>query len=129
MAFGSCLRNFNSIIIFIICYLEPKAITRIKIFTISFKDPQILQSLWPQQGNLGQLIRIKKKKFYFGLCCFLLCCFSPSPTLFPVAFAFIPSLLCWASLEENFTPTSSTINSPSPQLYTSLCQHTPLLLN
>lgn len=49
--------------------------------------------------------------YYIGPCCFLLCCFSPSPTLFPVAFAFIPSLLCGASLEENFTPTSSTINS------------------
>lgn len=118
------------VIIFIICYLEPKAITRIKIFIIYFKDPQILQSLSLQQGNLGQLIKKKKKKkSYFGLCCLLLCCFSPSPTLFPVAFAFIPSLPCWASLEENFTPTSSTINSPSPQLYTSLCQHTPLLLH
>lgn len=57
MVFGTCLRNFNSIIIFIICYLEPKAITRIKIFIIYFKDPQILQSLSLQQGNLGQLIK------------------------------------------------------------------------
>lgn len=70
---------------------------------------------WPQTRKSGSVNLWKKKGkkiiAYFGPCCFLLHCFSSSPTLFPVVFAFILSLLCWASLEENFTPTSSTINS------------------